>query len=884
LIIVSIVVLRLIHACQHLFFFIFFRNLWSQFNNQNKTLSFILLKHNKNKIIMSRSSQRITRLQICEIICQYSQSSAAPPTSEALNVLQSLVTTGLQQDVCLQKEQNFDISVPALAYIKSLFLQDQYPLLKELNITLNQFQVSVLDIQSDIVDYLQQEKLWRRYMNERTFLKAWDDTIEKIRKHRSQQDKIKMTVITIQQYWGDHVWERYLINLNLTYAKVNEIQKLAKECRDWGVASQLVLTVVYWHLEFRTREQQKLTQVHPSDWIQAVSEYQSFWNWNFQLASDTDLYDHSDLNAAAKHLLPCSRSSPCSSFTLQQCLEPGSFMLQLIKSSDLSSRLLTFTTLMRTWCVTTFNDDDDEENDNQSVQQQKNFILTRFQKEHDETESQNSHRASFKLMGLNPRVLPQSESLQSWCIRCADISSCLIDMIDQTDKQIPVVIATIEKLIDEENDESCACYSHQKKLANTTEFQVRLLQSDAIDSHLWTYWNNRFRIPKLKTDSATWQWFWVIDHSSQPADNMSIYNYMHHDLFLTIEVGVLLNWIDIMSRVWERDESVVISNAFSWLYEFDLSMPTMFNIIDNKFQMYHHHLQEVEERQNYSWLWNMFYGVIQQAIRQLSAYYLIYVVLCSDHNHCLIFYLYYDKFQAASDKTFFRHIDLNILKLVSEEKSQYMIQGSVSLDNEKKKDCTEMLLKMQYHLDNWWKDVQQRLAEKEKKPSDELIHWITYNEWTKEDIQKYKIDFVSQSCCCEEVRVSLPHLPHRAQAAQRIWQTILFWYVEISEDHETLNISEFETWSQLLSAHHDLVFGSSSLFTLHNMFGASSYSFSAAVQLTGLSSISDALVGRVCWTNLTVISHLCDLLDGNDAVRNAYLHNWTITAKQAIKT
>jgi len=108
---------------------------------------------------MSRPSQRITRLQTYEIICQYSQSSAAPPTSEALNVLQSLVTTELQQDVCLQKEQNFDTSVTALVYIKSLPLQDQYPLLEELNITLNQFQVSVLDIQSNIVDYLQQEKL-----------------------------------------------------------------------------------------------------------------------------------------------------------------------------------------------------------------------------------------------------------------------------------------------------------------------------------------------------------------------------------------------------------------------------------------------------------------------------------------------------------------------------------------------------------------------------------------------------------------------------------------------------------------------------------------------------------------------------------------------------
>jgi len=72
---------------------------------------------------------------------------------------QSLVTTELQQDVHLQKEQNFDTSVTALVYIKSLFLQDQYSLLKELNITLNQFQADVLDIQSDIIDYLQQEKL-----------------------------------------------------------------------------------------------------------------------------------------------------------------------------------------------------------------------------------------------------------------------------------------------------------------------------------------------------------------------------------------------------------------------------------------------------------------------------------------------------------------------------------------------------------------------------------------------------------------------------------------------------------------------------------------------------------------------------------------------------
>ena len=261
--------------------------------------------------------------------------------------------------------------------------------------------------------------------------------------------------------------------------------------------------------------------------------------------------------------------------------------------------------------------------------------------------------------------------------------------------------------------------------------------------------------------------------------------------------------------------------------------------------MYHHHLWEVEERQNYDWLQNMFYDIIQQVICQSSAYYLIYVVLHSDHNHCLISYSYYSKFQAVSDKTFFRHINLNILKLMNEEKKQYMIQSSVSLNNEKKEDCTEMLLKMHHHLDEWWENVQRRLAAKKKKPLNGLIHQITYNKWTKKNIQKYKTDFTPQSCFQEEIRISLPRLLHKAQAAQETCWIILLWYVKIAENHETLNISEFKTWSQLSAAHCDLVSDSSSFFTHYNMFDAPSYSFSAAVQLIDLSSISDALLGCV---------------------------------------
>ena len=165
-----------------------------------------------------------------------------------------------------------------------------------------------------------------------------------------------------------------------------------------------------------------------------------------------------------------TRSSSCSSFTLQQCLEFGSSILQLIESSEFSFCLSTFTTLIRTQCVTISDDDNKEDDDNQSVQQWENFILTRFWKEHDETQSQNSHRSSNKLTGLNLWVSSQSKSLKPWCARCANVSSHLIDIIDQTDKHICAVVATIEKLIDEENDDSHVCYSHRKKLTDTADF------------------------------------------------------------------------------------------------------------------------------------------------------------------------------------------------------------------------------------------------------------------------------------------------------------------------------------------------------------------------------------------------------------------------------
>ena len=144
---------------------------------------------------------------------------------------------------------------------------------------------------------------------------------------------------------------------------------------------------------------------------------------------------------------------------------------------------------------------------------------------------------------------------------------------------------------------------------------------------------------------------------------------------------------------------------FKWMYQFESDTLCLINIITKKFNMYHWHLCEVKDQQNYDWLRNMFYRIVQQIVQQSSVYYLTYVVLCSDHNHCIILYSYYTKYQEKMNKTFFQHINLNILQLVKNHKKISLIQKSVLLDSEWKNDCIKMLLDMQNHLNNWWKNV-----------------------------------------------------------------------------------------------------------------------------------------------------------------------------------
>lgn len=127
----------------------------------------------------------------------------------------------------------------------------------------------------------------------------------------------------------------------------------------------------------------------------------------------------------------------------------------------------------------------------------------------------------------------------------------------------------------------------------------------------------------------------------------------------------------------------------------------------------------------------------------------------------------------------------------------------------------------------------------------------------------------------------MPHLPHGADGpSTKVRRTMLPWLVGVQEDGEMLEVIEGGTWSELSSAHRDMVSPVATPSGLANRYGAIPYRFPASVEIGGLGALSDALVCRRRWDSLAVIKDR-DLLLGGDTERvSAYIAQWRKRAEQ----
>jgi hypothetical protein len=223
---------------------------------------------------------------------------------------------------------------------------------------------------------------------------------------------------------------------------------------------------------------------------------------------------------------------------------------------------------------------------------------------------------------------------------------------------------------------------------------------------------------------------------------------------------------------------------------------------------------------------------------------MLYAALRPDKQWRLVSYPYYTKHAEAGDNTYFRHIDLNIPDLLAKSRGASMIQGSVSLDDEGDNNCTIILPGMHQKLGLWWERLQAR--DQVKGATASYVHRITEPMFPESDAIALGINWQKVPCRRGHVRVTLPHLPHGADGPTiTTRRTMLPWFCGLQEDHENLEVIEAGNWQMLADSHRDLTAPRATPSGLANMYGRIPYRFPAAVELTGLGPLSDALVCRM---------------------------------------
>lgn len=77
-------------------------------------------------------------------------------------------------------------------------------------------------------------------------------------------------------------------------------------------------------------------------------------------------------------------------------------------------------------------------------------------------------------------------------------------------------------------------------------------------------------------------------------------------------------------------------------------------------------------------------------------------------NSRLISYPYYTKDTTAGENPGFKHLDLNVPRLLSESRSINIVQSSVSADDEAEDGCTILVPGFHRNIREWWSRVETR--------------------------------------------------------------------------------------------------------------------------------------------------------------------------------
>ena len=405
-----------------------------------------------------------------------------------------------------------------------------------------------------------------------------------------------------------------------------------------------------------------------------------------------------------------------------------------------------------------------------------------------------------------------------------------------------------------------------------------------------------------KLAQPTTHWFTSASKLMAPSDYLGIYRFptvSHQPLkgwTTQYRVKMAQYYLKDKFEAWDKVGTVNI-DCFGWLWEhvpaltkmreeasskypteiLDYLFPTtLADLFKLEFDCYLWHQRRVNDKDNLGWLRNCWYSLAQDVVRQDPFYYFLYVILREDNAYKLISYPYYCKYTQPSDKTSFRHIDINIPKLLAEQRGKYQIQGSLSLDDESDSDCT--IVVKGFHKDEiirtWYNRWQDKI-------SNGYVHNMrkVYNKQDEADFGPFE----PVPCKAGQVRITQPHLPHGARGpAQAARRTILPWYVRVQDDNSTLEIVEAGTWEELSIAHISKTLPPATPSGYGVQYGKPPYRFPGSGTFISQSPISQALVGRRRWNDYELLDQVDVMLRPKENKLNGIRQSFRKEAREQI--
>jgi hypothetical protein len=341
-----------------------------------------------------------------------------------------------------------------------------------------------------------------------------------------------------------------------------------------------------------------------------------------------------------------------------------------------------------------------------------------------------------------------------------------------------------------------------------------------------------------------------------------------------------------LAAAFKADGNVILPRIFGWL-EDDISevegvnllsemlgspVKSVLELIHIEFDLYDYHYTPAISRARMGWNRSMFQSLTQQLTRQDVCYYAAYVAVRPDHAWRLISFPYYTKSAYPTEDTSFVHIDLNIGDFLETGRGGNAVQGSVSFTDEDDENCSVVLPKIHHHLRGWWDKLN---TDQRKQISGHTIAihpWM----WNKEYAQEFGTDYEHTICLTGDVRLTLPTIPHGSTGpATKLRRTVMPWFGSIEEDHIRLETAEAGVWSDIADSHRDIRLAPRipSGSTCH-VFAVNPYTFPGTAQLTGLGAISDALLGRIKWTEWSVFVELEVLFGEDQAAAHQWISEW----------